>query len=520
MLRHRWKILIGIVLVFVVWTSIEVTTIGNGPKKEVEAYKKSLIAKGEKLEISELLPPSVPPEQNGADVFNQALGHLAPEDSEEYSNSFPALRMIAPGKAIVCFEQPDVRGSDFTNSWVNVIAAVEDNRPITELLKHVMNYPAIDFHVDYGEQNETSIFLYPSLIYEGTRRLSSEAMCDLHSGDAASATTNICAILALVNGLRNEWLLNFQTMRNITTLTAGDATWELLQSSNVSDSELVTVQGSWERVEPIHVIENEILVQRALDESGALRMQTSEEYFNERTSWAKPSAVNWSDGLRSGLSQIADNARLKCCKSIYHGSWIYSDELQMLQDYQLILETVRTAETNRFFNPAYSNMIDQLKSREANEPDGWLGKLDKYGLHGQVSPTGGLSVMVGEIMGVEAMRRIVITSISLKRYRLKYGKYPASLSDLTPEFIPHIPLDPVDGKPLRYQLMADGTFLLYSIGQNGRDDGGDGSIDTTIGQNFPFFWSDPEALDWVWPQPATAAEIQYFYAHPPPKVIY
>ena len=144
MLRHRWKILIGIVLVFAVWTGIELATIGNGPKKEVEAYKKSLIAKGEKLEISELLPPPVPPEQNGADVLREAFNMLTTDGYEE-SNLVPAMRMIAPGTAIVCFEQPEIRDTFYTNSWSNAMAVVEDDRPMVELLKQAMNYPAIDF---------------------------------------------------------------------------------------------------------------------------------------------------------------------------------------------------------------------------------------------------------------------------------------------------------------------------------------------------------------------------------------
>ena len=79
-----------------------------------------------------------------------------------------------------------------------------------------------------------------------------------------------------------------------------------------------------------------------------------------------------------------------------------------------------------------------------------------------------------------------------------------------PEFVPSVPLDPVDGQPLRYLANADGTFLLYSVGENGKDDGGDPSLEKGVtGSNFN--WQNPHALDWVWPQPATAAEIQKYY---------
>jgi hypothetical protein len=105
---------------------------------------------------------------------------------------------------------------------------------------------------------------------------------------------------------------------------------------------------------------------------------------------------------------------------------------------------------------------------------------------------------------------MAITVIALKRYQLKYGKYPADLNSLVPEFVSTVPLDPVDGKPLRYRPNADGTFLLYSVGENGEDDGGDPSLEKGI-QSSSFYWQNTHALDWVWPQPATPEEIQKYY---------
>jgi hypothetical protein len=79
-----------------------------------------------------------------------------------------------------------------------------------------------------------------------------------------------------------------------------------------------------------------------------------------------------------------------------------------------------------------------------------------------------------------------------------------------PEFLPAVPRDPVDAKTLRYQPNADGTFLLYSIGKDGVDDGGDA---TPIPPASLLEWQS--APDWVWPEPATQLEIQNYYDHPP-----
>jgi hypothetical protein len=379
MLRHRWKILIGIAAAFVLLTCIELATIGNGPKDEVEAYKKSLISKGEKLEISELIPPPVPPDQNGADIVNEALGMFWPEDYEG-SNSIPAMCLIAPGKAIVGFRQPDVRTSYSTNSWANDLAAVSGYRSMTELLRQAMIYPAIDFHFGYGVESEDTEYLHPTPLYAGADRLSVEAMCDLHQGNNDSATTNICAILALINGLQNERLLIFQEHRDHMIFTAANTTWELLHAENLSERELAILQASWDRVELIHAAENAISMQRAIDESEIMKMRTSDKFFNERTP-VSTSAVDWSDGVRSGIHQIADNAKIIYSKSMYRASWTYSDELRMLQNYQIILEMIRTTETNRFFNPAYSNMIKQYQAQATDKPSDWIVKLDSFDIH-------------------------------------------------------------------------------------------------------------------------------------------
>ena len=76
---------------------------------------------------------------------------------------------------------------------------------------------------------------------------------------------------------------------------------------------------------------------------------------------------------------------------------------------------------------------------------------------------------------------------ALERYRLAHGKYPETLDTLVPQFIEQLPHDLIGGQPLHYRRTDDGSFLLYSVGWNEKDDGGSpGSLgDVTKG-------------DWVW----------------------
>ncbi len=62
--------------------------------------------------------------------------------------------------------------------------------------------------------------------------------------------------------------------------------------------------------------------------------------------------------------------------------------------------------------------------------------------------------------------------IACERHRLKYGRWPASLGDLAESGLPKGVIDPFDGQPLRYRIVDDGA-IIYSVGTNGIDDGGD-----------------------------------------------
>jgi hypothetical protein len=141
----------------------------------------------------------------------------------------------------------------------------------------------------------------------------------------------------------------------------------------------------------------------------------------------------------------------------------------------------------------------------------WSSSLDKIDLHSMLSASAmSQSTLFNKVRNAEGIKQMAVTAIALKRYQLKHGSYPPDLNSLVPEFVPSVPLDPVDGRPLRYRQNANGTFQLYSVGENGKDDGGDPSLGKGV-ESRSFNWQNPHALDWVWPQPATEEEIQKYY---------
>ena len=64
--------------------------------------------------------------------------------------------------------------------------------------------------------------------------------------------------------------------------------------------------------------------------------------------------------------------------------------------------------------------------------------------------------------------------IALKCYKLSKGSLPGSLQDLVPAFLPEVPFDPYDGKPLRYSAEKK---IVYSVGRDLVDSGGSSEED-------------------------------------------
>ena len=112
--------------------------------------------------------------------------------------------------------------------------------------------------------------------------------------------------------------------------------------------------------------------------------------------------------------------------------------------------------------------------------------------------------LLHRVMAAEVMRSMGITALALKRYQLRNGHYPSELAQLVPDFVPAVPRDPADGQPLRYRLNSDGTFLLYSIGDDGKDDGGDATPHSGTPKSKFLSWE--RGRDLVWPQPVSSTE--------------
>lgn len=63
-------------------------------------------------------------------------------------------------------------------------------------------------------------------------------------------------------------------------------------------------------------------------------------------------------------------------------------------------------------------------------------------------------------------------AVAVERLRRDRGNGPSALSDLVPQYLNDVPVDPFSGRPLLFRPSA-GAYTIYSVGPNQKDDGGD-----------------------------------------------
>jgi hypothetical protein len=83
-----------------------------------------------------------------------------------------------------------------------------------------------------------------------------------------------------------------------------------------------------------------------------------------------------------------------------------------------------------------------------------------------------LSSFVDAVSRNEAHRDATRLAVAIARFRDKQGVLPSTLDELVPRFIDSLPIDPYSGKSLLYLNADANEYVVYSVGNNGLDDGG------------------------------------------------
>lgn len=487
-------------------------------KRALVGYGEQLVAAGEKLTVNELTPKPIPPDQNGAALFVRATSLLNVNETLLSSNPPPTMRAVAPGKAMVGWAQPDIRDASATNTWADADSTMADLSQGMELLEQLIEQPILDHGLDYRQGFALKLPNLHAATLRTAQQLTAGVICDLHRQDVPSAMRRLRTMLALVKGSADERLAISQLVRIAIAAIALSANWELLQSPGVTEEQLAVLQNDWLQIEFIPSVENSLAMERAMIEMTFAKMRNSSAEFRavaSAYSWGGPVSTSSSDDWLAQVETFGKeawaNTRLKTKETAWRLGWSYADQLRALKGYQVLIETARSVQSNGCFRSA----LLQQKARLADLGIGRSGRDNDFGtlpadleFRSLMSESvASLDKILTRVMSMEASRQMLISAIALRRYKLRHQSYPSELVELMPEFLRTVPRDPVDGQTLRYRLMTEETFLLYSVGEDGQDNGGDAKPLKAGSKSR--YWM--HGKDWVWPQPATAEEIETYY---------
>ena len=511
MIRRRYPlpivilILLGIVAVGAVFEHVR-------DKRMLRRYRGELIAQGEKLEVEKLMPAFSGEANLAANHLVQAASQLNKNGLVLPANPPGAMRFFSSGKAIVGWKQPDIRdGKVHTNSWEELAAQLSDEREALTEIRVSLEQDRLNWNLNY-KQGYSLLLPHLTDTKKIAQWLSAATVNDLHQGDLEGAQRDLQSLLSLANAYRDERVVISQLVRIAITAITLSATWEALQADHWSDGGLADLQKRWEDLDFMEPMGKSIEMERAMTVEIIDRMRRSRDerkQFFDSLPTAGPTPMTAPGGVQdtgdyvlSVAKRAMETVEMTGRDTLWCWFWSYEDERRCLSGDQSAISRFRSAAANRVFGSLPSGGDDSRFSRMD-----WQELSDaKYCISAMREGTWDSSIL--KVRRIETMRAMVGTAIALKRYRLHNDKLPPNLAALVPEYFREAPRDFMDGKELRYRLNPDGSFLLYSVGEDGKDDGGDagGEAGPLTSESSMSIFS-VKSRDMVWPTPATVDEV-------------
>ena len=501
----HWKI-VWIPTVVGVISAAPVSRADDAGQKAVEETRQSLRKQGFKTDLADF-DFSTSPDLRAREAILKAT--VPDQRSTPFHNHPNLMEAVGTNTAVVVWKLHSLRKESRSSwrdrsdelTWKEFREAINANQPQIENACDAILSGPIRFNLN-GSSGRAMLMPHLALLKNLTQTLGSRTVLDINDGNLGAAWTNLMAATRLVTAWEPEPAEISHLVRFADTSLAFNAIWQALQMNGWPDEQLARLQTEWESVEFFARLPETAAFNRASDaascgqdrQAGLSPLPPFSQFLREALQ--SPSLL-WSE-LNQRRNQI---------NYLEHGS--YEDEKALLlfyRDRELELRKAVQAPTWSAMRqlPGVTNRpVFQSKYRSRMQSMLHLRTM-------QLQFQNEDSSLLGRAAKAEAQRGLIIAALALERYRGKHGSYPNTLSELAPEFLKNPPVDFMDGQPLRYRSTDDGHFILYSVGLDCVDHGGQMPLGERRGR-FAYgsggFGTPPKG-DIVWPLAASTAVVE------------
>jgi len=476
--KALWLVAILVALGVVGW----LVFFGKSPSV-AEIYKAELQAKGEKLTFAELGFPKPPEDGAGLLRLTNAVNRTRRIGTDVSQFTSPVFD--APGREMVIWRGADFRLSLSTNrmAWDEFTATIRNvSNEVTEIraaAEHPLRW--FQFHPDGYFTNFAGTSKYPFVeLRTAAQLLYADGIEALHAGEMRRARQDLHALIQLTEFNREDTMLVAAMIRVAIAGLSLQFSWQALIYGDWTETDLLAMQRDWERVDLLAAVETGFTGERATTEMAFAISKREGMNWITKTLTSRTTSSPW-ERIKDQAVTVMWNAD--------------EDELFALQHHQASLEAIRALRRGQPWSVVQTALRSSHDHLDRNI--GTAGGLNRfrYLLSAMMIPN--TSKAAQRATRNETMRRLTVASISLRRFYIRHQQWPEKLEVLTPDFLAAVPIDPMSGAPLRYRREADGGFVLYSVGEDGKDNGGDPTPADKASKYE--LWN---GSDLVWPKPA------------------
>ena len=398
-----------------------------------------------------------------------AATNFPPSGDAIRSGTPPSMRFVAPGKALVGWRQDSVPSTSplfmGAKPWERWSMALQYIRPT--LIQVMQSLEADRFAWDLDPQEGLHVLLpHWGPMKESMLWLSLDIACRLRKEQWTEAHQALTAQLNLVRATTEAPGAISQAFKQALGVIAFQSTWDAWQGEGWNDAQWRTLQAQWAEMDFIGSMTLAAEVDRRSGLIEFARCRREPSHFVTCTQ----STNRFGNAMRTRA---------------WAWLWSWEDERAFLGRTQALLEVARSADTG-------NDLLTRVSGVQSGHEKADLRHALSHALLRWPQRA------FERASTVEAIAGLAVAGIALKRYALQHeGDYPAALETLVPVYLESLPTDWMDGLPLRYKRTAENTFLLYSVGVNGVDDGGDPS--PREGAENPQFFAEGRDVVWPWP---------------------